>query len=185
MNRHVPLSRRRFVVTSSLALATLALRPASSAPMGGSPAPRVVFDPNVDAAVRFASVARQHGSDCHPMTGDRYRFARGLLAMADRRDMIAGLCTYADFLVLTGTIQELHYRLVGHGTHGVQHHCHGELTGCEGDLARQPASWPEVLATYIATGSASRGAGSGWTRIGQTNDVTAVTWLMKPRSAVQ
>jgi hypothetical protein len=172
MNRHVPLSRRRFVVTSSLALATLALRPASSAPMGGSPAPRVVFDPNVDAAVRFASVARQHGSDCHPMTGDRYRFARGLLAMADRRDMIAGLCTYADFLVLTGTIQELHY-------------CHGELTGCEGDLARQPASWPEVLATYIATGSASRGAGSGWTRIGQTNDVTAVTWLMKPRSAVQ
>jgi hypothetical protein len=113
-----PISRRRFVVTSSLAVAAFGIRPALSA-VTTAPPLRVVFDPAIAESVRFASAARRRGSDCHALTGDPYRFVLGLLAVAEPSSHLAGVTSYADFLLLTGTLQEARYRLIGHDLQGV------------------------------------------------------------------
>ena len=110
------ISRRRFVATSSLAMAAVVMTPALSALATPTP-PRVLFDPAIDAAVRFAAAAHRQGSDCHALAGDRYRFVLDVLAVAGAPRSITGITTYADFLLLTGTLQEARYRLIGPELH--------------------------------------------------------------------
>ena len=186
MNAPPRISRRGFVVTSSLGMAALALRPHWPA-MTTQSASRVVFDPAIEVSIRFASAARWQGTAMHALVGDPYRFILGLLANCGVSGCIAGISSFADFVLLTGTLQDARYRLTGHGRHGgVQGHAHlcfGEFTSCNHELRDHGDAWPEALADYIFGASpATSGRAATPGKIGARAGAT-VSWLMNPTSA--
>lgn len=69
-----------------------------------------VYDPQLPGSVWMPVVLRHAPCSARAVTGDRVRFAREVLASTPQ--MIGGLTRHADRLVLTGTAEEVGFRVV-------------------------------------------------------------------------
>jgi hypothetical protein len=160
MSSESGLARRRFVAGCVGAAALWCLPDAQAAAAtpaaAGPPRPSavgVIIDPRIDAAAAFGAALADRGAQCHALAGDPYRFIRGWLGAGESPVIVAGMGTYADFILMTGMLREARYALVSHGLHGPSaraHRCVGEWTGCEPALRRSADRWPATLAEVVA-----------------------------------
>jgi hypothetical protein len=149
MTRPLHLRRRTFLAGSAGAVGLALLRPVRG--FAAAPTTRIIFDPALEHAVHFGLAARDLGAVSRPLTADRYRFVQALLADA-APPALAGVSSFADFVMLTGALQDAGYRLSGHGIHRLAtgvHEAHGEFSACALALHRAQGAWPDVLARWI------------------------------------
>jgi hypothetical protein len=180
---YAPLSRRRFVLGTIASLSYVEF----GAPVSGAPSkqlpPIVMYDATLDASNDFALAASSRGTDCHAIADDRFRFARAVLTSASQTQRIAAISTYADFLILTGTLEEARYRLVGHHfvSAASQHCTFGQFAGWTAELHAAGRFWPQALSRRIF-GTAGLTARQIADSSPVLEPATTVSWLMKPRS---
>jgi hypothetical protein len=111
-------SRRDFIAGTLAVGGALLLSKYESAtamsPAGPEPAqPRLVlFDPESTSACRVASDGASHGCATLPVVGDRVRFARDVFGASAAPAVVAGVTTYADYILLSGCAAEHGYRVL-------------------------------------------------------------------------
>lgn len=149
------MQRRRFMasVGGLIAVGAGALHPALAAT---ADAPEIaVFDGRFDDARRFAAALQRRGATAFDIKGDLARLWYGPLQAAlvgGRRPRIAGLASWADFVVARGLAAEARLTLMHHAVH---------------DLAAP--DWPATLAALhggaVAGPAAARRTGTlvSWT----------------------
>jgi len=114
------MQRRQFMAAAGglIAVGAGAIHPALAAP---ADAPEIaLFDGRFEEARRFAGMLRARGATAFDIKGDLARLwygpLRGALA-SERRPTIAGLATWADFVVARGLAAEGRLTLVHHAVH--------------------------------------------------------------------
>lgn len=114
------MQRRQFMAAAGglIAVGAGALHPALAAP---ADAPDIVlYDGRFEDARRFAEALRRRGAAAFDIQGDLARLWYGPLKPAfgdGRRPRIAGLATWADFVVARGLAREARLTLVRHDLH--------------------------------------------------------------------
>jgi hypothetical protein len=161
------LDRRRFV---ALAAATPLV--ATHAQASSVARPILLFDPALAAAVQIGDAARARGADVRAIAGDRVRYAAALLAARPAR--LAGITSYADFLLLSGAAEETGLRLTGSTRHcdGV-HRCSGAFAPARAMLYAAGDAWPAALADLLL----GIGDGGAPVRVGSAR-ASLVSWTM-------
>ena len=108
------MSTRRDFVTATLATGTALLleTPLNAAAMSATEPQLMVVDLNIADACHFVAGCRTLA-----LTGDSVRFAREVFAPS-ATEIIGGITTYADFVVLTGCAAEAGYRLISERAEG-------------------------------------------------------------------
>jgi hypothetical protein len=105
-------TRREFVAGTVAAGSALLLeKPLSGAAMTATVPQLFVVDYEIADARRVAEAAASKGCRTVPISGDRVRFAREVFT-AGAAEIVGGITTYADFLVLTGCAAEAGYRVL-------------------------------------------------------------------------
>ena len=112
----------------------------------------LLHDPALEAGERFAAAGAARGGEVRAIEGDRFRFARGLLAANPA--LIAGVSRHADFILIEDVAREAGYRpvttLYGRADRCAGHEC---LPGWQsvGRMAQAAGEgWVEALADYAA-----------------------------------
>jgi hypothetical protein len=95
--------------------ALLLEKPLNAAAMTATEPQLLVIDYDIAEARRLAAHAAGSASRTLAITGDRVRFARDLFG-SSAPEVIGGLTSYADFIVLTGCAAEAGYRLISERT---------------------------------------------------------------------
>jgi hypothetical protein len=113
----------------------------------------LVVDYDLAGAHELAREAASNGCRTLALTGDRVRLARDVFA-ADAPDVIGGITTYADFIVLTGCAAEAGYRVLSE-----QH----TSTAASGEAVNGRAASSGAAKAVAANGLVSRGMASGAT----------------------
>jgi hypothetical protein len=188
MSRPPHVRRRTFLAGSAGALGFALLRPvnAFAAPAStASTATLIIVDPALDHSVDFGLAARNLGAASHPLSADRYRFVQTLLADATESPAIAGVSSFADFVMLTGALQDAGYRLSGHGIHRLatgEHEGHGEFIASTVALSRSRGAWPEALAHWLLADRTSVKFPTPRRAACPAGGTSVMSWSMKTRS---
>lgn len=113
------LVERRAFVAGCLGATALWLLPATDTDIESQRLTRVsvIVDPEIEAAAAFGAALAERGARYHALCGDRYRSVRSLLNAAETPIVIAGMNTYADFIVATGVLREARYAMVSYRAH--------------------------------------------------------------------
>ena len=114
------MQRRQFMAAAGglIAVGAGALHPALAMP---APAPDIaLYDGRCEDARRFADALQRRGAQAFDIQGDLARLWYGPLKpafAAGRRPRVAGLATWADFVVARGLAREAGLTLVRHDLH--------------------------------------------------------------------
>jgi len=115
-------SRREFVVGALAAAGGLILfagQQNAVAALSSTQPELLVFDPeHADACRAVADNAAAQECTTRAVVGDRVRFAMELLSAPNAPLVVAGLTSYADFILLSGCAAEHGYRVVSETARG-------------------------------------------------------------------
>jgi len=141
----------------------------------------ILFDPTMAASARLADQVRKHGAAVLALSGDRIRFMRDVVASRPR--VIAGMTSYADFLLLSGTAAESGFRLDSHAQHRnitcATHRCFGRWRRADGMLDASADAWPEAMAALMTGAPPSpRTDAANPARPG----IAATSWMLRRRA---
>jgi hypothetical protein len=106
-------TRREFMVGTVVASSALVLNASAIA----ASEQVLLVDYDLAHAHRLAADAANHGCRTLAITGDRVRFAREVFGPG-APEVVAGVTTYADFIVLTGCAAEAGYRIINDRAEG-------------------------------------------------------------------
>jgi hypothetical protein len=186
MSADALLDRRGFVA-GCLGAAGLLLLPTADAAIepGRLIGMSVFVDPEIEAAVAFGAALSHRGAQCHSLCGDRYRLVRSLLSAAESPATVAGMGTYADFIVATDVLREARYAALSYGLHSLSsrtdHRCFGQWSACESALHRSNAAWPATLADVIAGRATNGSPVERSTAFRDMDGGTVLSWVMRSR----
>jgi hypothetical protein len=111
-------SRRGFIAGAVAAGSGLALL-STPVDMTSAGQPQLfLFDAERADACRNVAGNAAHSCEARAIVGDRVRFALDLFAAARAPDVVAGVSTYADFILLSGTAAEHGYRVLEESAQG-------------------------------------------------------------------
>jgi len=178
------LVERRAFVAGCVGAAGLLLLPMADAVVGPRrlSATSVIIDPTIEAAAAFGALLGRRGAQCHVLTGDPYRFIRGVLNAGETPAAVAGMGTYALFLIATGVLREARYTLVSHGLHQsvrARHCCYGEWSGCESALQRSATDWLATLVEVMAGPTTDATTAQGFADLEAADTGAVLSWVMR------
>ena len=171
------MQRREFLAGGGLFAASAAW-PVHA--MAMAPAPLIVlFDGRAPEARRFAQVLRRQGAAAFDIEADMARLWYGALRRGSsqgRRVRIAGLASWADFVVARGCAMEAGFTLTHHAVHDLAGPSHkvirSDRASVEATLAAAEAAWPEALASLMA------GLPAPSARVRATRSGTLASWAI-------
>ncbi len=114
-------SRRDFMVGAAIALGSgllLSDQQGAAATMLSAKPQLLLFDPDQADACRDLAGGAGRGCITRPIVGDRVRFARDVLSDASAPEIVSGITSYADFVLLSGCAAEQGYRVLSERAHG-------------------------------------------------------------------
>jgi hypothetical protein len=104
-------SRRGFIAGVAAVGCGLVLLPKQASAAAGMPQ-LFLFDPEHADLCRSLAGSTAPSCEARAIVGDRVRFALDLFASERAPTVVAGVSTYADFILLTGTAAEHGYRVL-------------------------------------------------------------------------
>jgi hypothetical protein len=105
-------TRREFMVGTAVAAGALLVdQPVNAARMASTEPRLLLLDLELADAHRVAAEAEAVGCRALAITGDRVRFGREVFA-SGAPEIIGGLTTYADYIMLSGCAAEAGYRVL-------------------------------------------------------------------------